>query len=589
MAAVIVGFLYWTRAVVIPLALAIFFTFVLSPAVAWLRRRGLPRIPAVVATMVVAVACLLAVVSLIGWQAGSLVQELPDHRERISGKLGSIRAWIDGPVQGRFSLLLSDIERSMTGAARGGDTFAVPVAVVSQSTGWLDRIEAVLGPSADALARTALTIVLVAFLLLGKEDMRNRMLRLIGPRRVTVTTKAVDDAGTRISRYLRTQLAINFAFGVVLAVALLLLGVRYAILWGFMAALLRYIPYIGAWVGLIPPLVAGFAMSDSGWLPIAVLAVYAALEFAVVYIVEPRLFGQSLGLSEVAQIVSAAFWAFLWGPIGLILSGPITACLLVLGKNVPQLHFLEILLGDAEPLSRPMSLFQRLAARDKDEAWHIVTEFAAGQSRDSIVDQLVIPAMAIVHDAADRQELSDNDVDWIVAALAEITDDLPPEQALDDAPIEMEPLTLLAMPAGGPCDSFALDLFAQRLNPHDWEVHCLTNETLASELLAAIDDHRPNIVVIATVSGSSVTQIRYLCKRIRSGHREVRIVLGRWGHGPVSAEQRAEFLRVGVDEIASDVAGMTSLLNSSRSVLVDSSRISADDRTKARAVGTASA
>jgi predicted PurR-regulated permease PerM len=250
--------------------------------------------------------------------------------------------------------------------------------MVQRNTGWIERVRALVAPVSEVLVRIAFTVVLVGFMLYSKERMRNRVLRLLGPGRLTATTKAVDDAGLRISRYLRVQLLLNATFGLILMFALLALNVRFAILWGLAAGVLRYIPYVGAWIGLIPPLLASWAMSDNWWQPVAILGIYAALEFAVANIAEPYFFGHSLGISEVALIISAGFWAFMWGPIGMILSGPITACLLVVSKNVPQMQSLAILLGDDEGLSPPMAFFQRLAARDRDEAWRIASQYSTG-------------------------------------------------------------------------------------------------------------------------------------------------------------------------------------------------------------------
>lgn len=587
LAAVIIVGLYWAQAVGIPLALAILVTFVLSPAVTTLRRYGLPRVPAVILVLLSSLTIVLALVALISWQFGALVQELPDHQDRISGKLATVRGWVDG--NGRLAALLKEIESALQPKLHPAEVAPMPVEVVSPSHGWLAAAESLIGPAAESLARAVLTVVLVGFLLFSKEDMRNRMLRLIGPRRLTATTKAVDDAGLRISRYLRMQLFINAAFGLVLALALLALGVRYAILWGFSAAILRYIPYVGAWFGLIPPVLAALAMSDGAGQLIGILIVYTLLELVVSQILEPRLFGQSLGLSEVAQIVSAAFWAFLWGPIGLILSGPLTACLLVLGKSVPRLQWLDVLLGDEEALSPPMTLFQRLAARDRDEVWRLVTAFAESNSPPRAVDDLIVPALVLTQEAVDRRELSDDDAEWIVETLSDIVDETVPPVEPDAADADFDSAPLLLAPAGSPGDSLALELLERQLDSQHWEVRRLSDDVLASDVLAAVAEFRPSAIVLGTLAGGEMTQVRYLCKRLRAAHPEVRLLVGRWGREAITAELRNDINRIGVDEIVTSISAMAGLLKSQHSVFLATSAEPAKSSRRAAPFGTASA
>jgi predicted PurR-regulated permease PerM len=585
----IFGFMNWARAVAIPLALAIFLTFILSPAVTVLRRHGLGRVPAVLLVVLTSIAVVLLVAGLISWQVTALAQELPDHQGRIRGKLESVRMWIGGESTGRFATFLQDIEEAINPKQKIAPV-VVPVEVVSRPPGWLSSFEAVVGPVVEGLAATFFTVVLVAFLLYSKEDMRNRMLRLIGPRRLTAATKAVDDAGMRISRYLRTQLIINTVFGLILTGALLLLNVRYAVLWGFVAAVMRYVPYVGAWVGLVPPVVASLAMTDNWWQPLTVLGVYAALELVTANVAEPRLLGHSLGLSEVAQLVSAGFWAFMWGPIGLILSGPITACLLVLGKNVKQLRCLDVLLGVDEPLTPPMAFFQRLTARDRDEAWRIASDYLKANSPEAIPDGLIFPAMALAQNAVENNELSREDGEWIVSTVCDIADDLKqPEPSENDAarPPSAEPVRLLGVPAGSVGDRLALQLLSERLRAQRWEIKLLNNGVLASEVLATLRDQRPAVVVVATLASESLTQTRYLCKRLRAADPDVKIFVGHWGNGPLSPSLRSQLVEVGVDDVVAELTELQKLLASWSTPF--SVNAATDELPKREKVGTASA
>jgi predicted PurR-regulated permease PerM len=557
----VIALLYWAQAVIIPLALAVLLTFVLGPAVTALQRWGIGRAPAVILVVAGAVGIVVSVAGLISWQTAALVQELPNHRDRIRAKLETVQQWAGGDSDGRLSAFVKDIEKALDREDK--PTVAVPVEMVERPTGWMNRLQASIGPVANGSVKVAYTIVLIAFLLYGREKMRNRVLRLLGPTRLAATTKAIDDAGVRISRYLRVQLLLNAAFGVALTIALLALDVRFAILWGFAAAILRYIPYIGAWIGLIPPLLASLAMTDNWWQPLCVLGVYAALEFVVANIAEPYFFGQSLGLSEVALIVSAGFWAFMWGPIGMIMSGPITAVLLVVAKHVPQLHSLGVLLGDEDALSPPMAFFQRLAARDRDEAWRIAGQYQSDRAPGALADGLFLPAMALAQGAVDRRELSDEDGQWIEGAMREIADDLSePPPAEEPKLAEVEPARLLSVPAGGLGDALALELLERRLPAQRWEMQHLHDGALASEMLAAVREFKPAVVVLGTLASGDLAHARYLCKRLVATDPDIKLFVGRWGHGPIPSALKSELPAVGVDEVAADLAGMHKLLES---------------------------
>jgi hypothetical protein len=421
--------------------------------------------------------------------------------------------------------------------------------------------------------------------------MRNRILRLLGARRLTATTKAIDDAGNRISRYLRVQLMINAGFGVVWTLALYLLNVRYPLLWGFVACVMRYVPYIGAWIALVPPMVASLAMSDHLWQPATALTVFATLELVTANAVEPRLLGHTLGLSEVAQLVSAAFWAFMWGPIGLVLSGPITACLLVISKNVARLHPLEILLGVDEPLAPSAAFFQRLAARDRDEAWRITSEFAAANPTEPVADTLFIPALALAQNANENHELSDDDCRWIETTVREIGDDLQIAQKpaeLDEPTTAPERVRILGVAAGAVGDLAALQLLADQLPTTRWELVLLGESALASEAIAAVRKHKPAIVLIVTLASDSLSQTRYICKRVRGVAPDAKLVVGRWGNGPIPADLRNDFTGVGVDDMTDDADATKKLLESWWTPLAASS---AEDEHAANLepIGTASA
>ena len=338
---VVVSCLYWAQTVFIPVALAVFLTFLLAPLVTALQRRGLRRLPSVILVVMLAAAVLGGVVWLVTAEVTSLAGEVPKYTENIKVKVKWLRHLGQGSVTSRLEKMIQDITGAWNLPAgsreeKHGDKPPLtaskkPTAVVlePESPTWLARIPAVLSSLLETLAGLALALVLVVFMLLKREDLRNRLIRLVSHGQITVMTKALDDAGQRISRFLLMQLIVNATVGLAVGVGLLAIGVRYAFLWGFLAAVFRYIPYIGVWIAALPPIVLSLAMFE-GWVqPLLVIGQFLTIELLASNVAEPRLYGRSIGVSEVALLVAAAFWAFLWGPIGLVLSSPLTVCMVV--------------------------------------------------------------------------------------------------------------------------------------------------------------------------------------------------------------------------------------------------------------------
>ncbi|HZY89370.1 MAG TPA: AI-2E family transporter, partial [Gemmataceae bacterium] len=442
---VVISCLYWAQKVFIPVALAVFLTFLLAPLVGYLQRHRLGRAPSVILVALLAALALGGVGWLVTAEVRGLVAELPQYSENIQAKVRSVREMSEGAGSGRFQKMIQDITgawKSQPAPPEGGEEEGPaapavvaphkPPAVVVQpdSPAWLGRLpDLLLGPVTELLGGLALTLVLVVFMLLKREDLRNRIIRLVGHGRITMTTKAVDDAGQRISRFLRMQFIINCGFGLTMAAGLLAIQVPHALLWGFLAALLRYVPYLGSTVTALVLITVSMAVFP-GWVqPILVVALIVVLELTAANVMEPWLFSRSVGVSEVALLVAAAFWAFLWGPVGLVLSSPLTVCLVVLGKYVPQLEFLDVLLGDEPPLEADVTYYQRLLARDQDEAAQLVLTQAKTSSPEQVCDVLLVPALNYVKRDRERDELTEADEQFVLRATREIVEDLGERQA----------------------------------------------------------------------------------------------------------------------------------------------------------------
>ncbi len=575
--------LSWGRALFIPLALAIFLTFILSPLANWLGR-WVKHGPAVAIVVALTIFLLASVSWIVVQQGMSLLDELPRHTEEIKAKIQSIREMMNRSGGGRVAEMVEELSShfklqpppgpanpDLPGGPEGEKIRAV--IVQSDHAPWLTWLASVMGQVMEFFTLFALAVVLFVFMLAKRADLRNRFLRLAGLDRLTVTTRAVDDAAHRISRFLVMQAVINISFGLVMTIGLFVLGVPHATLWGFLFVVLRYVPYLGAPLAALFPLTASLAFSP-GWLqPILVVVLYLVLELIYANFLEPLLFGHSMGVSVVALLFSAAFWGFLWGPIGLVLSGPLTVCLLVLGKYVPELQLLEVLLGEEPPLEPPVSYYQRLMARDQDEAAQIVQKELAEKPAESVLDDLLVPALAQARQDRQRDELSEEDERFILEATREITEEVseylkpdPPETAAPAEPAKR--LRLLACPARDACDQVALEMFRPLLNPGKWEVQVADATLLATELLALVERWQPAVVLIGSLPPGNLAHTRYLCKRLRTQFPNLHILVGRWAQGDGLDAARTALKAAGADHVEGDLRGCRDLLQTWFSVLV---------------------
>ena len=541
--ALIVAALSIARAIFIPIAMSIFLAFVLAPLVTRLHRLGLGRSLSVFATMIIVATGVGIAVLVIGSQLFALANTLPNHRDAITAKIKQARNEVVGDGSSRIGILINDVYAQIFPPEDEADL------TVSQVGGSpTDSLGDYLSPVAEAVGQAALTLVLSVFILLKKEDLRNRMIRLLGDGKVTTTTRAVDDASTRISKYLLMQLFINSAFGGIITVGLFLLGVEYAVLWGFIASVMRYVPYLGTPLGLIPPVVFSFATADPNWgggwaEPAAVLVLFVGLELLGNNVFEPWLFGKSMGVSEVAQLVTAALLAFLWGPIGLVLASPITVCLLVLGRHVRRFNSLEVILGDQPALAPPVAFYQRLAARDQDEAADIALGVARAEGIETSLDTVVVPALCIAHRDYSEGDLDRDDLQFVARSTREIVTEVsdlldrepattPAGRLADGPPDVRERVRVLVLPTRDEIDHVAADAFAVTLDPHRWEVRVAGDETLASEAMAHVDEFGPDVIILATLPPGGASHSRYLLGRLRVACPDIKVIVGRWGVDP---------------------------------------------------------
>ncbi|HVF33804.1 MAG TPA: AI-2E family transporter [Candidatus Saccharimonadia bacterium] len=429
--AIVLGFLYWARVVLIPVALAILLTFLLAPAVSWLQRRGLGRAIAVVLVTFIALGAAVAVTWSVTRQIKSLVDTYPRYEPNINAKIATLRArgreGLVDKVQVVAERIASQLDQApvVEQPLPKGSERPQPVKIVEEEGPFgLSDIWSVAGPMLEPLANAGLVLVLMIFMLINREDLRDRVIALVGQVQLAETTRAFDDAGERISRYLLMQLLVNAGFGVAVMLGLLLIGVPYAPLWGFFAALLRYIPYLGPWLAALLPIALSLLISRDWSTALMVVALFGVLELITNMAVEPVMYGRGIGVSQAALLVSVAFWTWFWGPVGLVLASPLTVCLVVLGKHVPHLRFFETMLGDRPALEPPIRYYQRLLARDQDEAAELAEDQATRLSLAEVYDGILMPALAMARADLRAGKLDEAGQDFVVRATRQIAEEL---------------------------------------------------------------------------------------------------------------------------------------------------------------------
>ena len=549
--ALVVAALYWLQGVLIPLALAVLLTFLLSPVVGTLQRRGLGRVPAVLVTVLLA----LSVLGGIGWtltrQLVTLADELPQYSLNIQHRISDLRGASKGGSVEKVQKTVEDVVGEIQKTAKPDVTGPKPVAVVLEPPSILAHLPTLL----QALASAVVVMVLTVFMLLERRELRDRVILLIGYRRVTVTTRALDEAGERISRYLLMQAILNGSFGVAVGLGLFLIGVPYAVIWGSLAAAFRFIPYVGTYSAALLPFALSLAIFP-GWLqPALVVGLFLVMQLVMNMVIEPWLYGQSAGVSRVALLVAVTFWTWLWGPAGLLLATPLTVCLLVLGKHLPALGFIVVLMGDRPVIEAKARYYQRLLARDQDEAADIVEAYVSADGRESVYDAVLLPALYYAKQDRDRGLLTEGDAQFVGQATREILDVLAqdaPALSVSDPGADSR-VWIVGCPARDEADALALEMVRHLLDPARYRIEMIGASMLTAEVVAWVDLHCPALLCIGAVAPGGLSQARHLCKRLRSQCPELKIVVGRWGLHDEKDADRQHLLAAGADYVETTV------------------------------------
>lgn len=569
---IIVGVLYAGRDVFIPIALAILLSFVLAPLVRLLQGWRVPRGLSVVAVVFVAFVAIFAVGGLIAVQVTQLARDLPRYQLTIQDKIRSLRATsgISDPLD-RAGEVLKELNKEINrpaepapyvlrpSAAAQPDDKPVPVEIRQPPRGPLESLSTLISPLLHPLATTGIVVVFVIFILLQREDLRNRVIKLAGSHDLQKTTAALDDAGRRLSRLFLTQLALNTIFGVVIAAGLWLIGVPSAVLWGILSGVLRFVPYLGAFIAAVFPLTLALAVDPSWTMLLLTGALFLIAEPLVGHVIEPLVYGHSSGLSPVAVVVSTTFWTLLWGPVGLVLATPITICLVVMGRHVERLEFLHVLLGDEPPLSPPEMFYQRMLAGDPVEEAERAEKMLKEQPLASYFDAVALKGLKLAQYDLARGALDDERVDRIKTTVFELVDDLADHDALvaerrqeatrDEAGTEASPDNAGQAAANegsgrdlGPGATRKVLCVAARSGLDEAAagmlVHLLAQCGLGARLAGAaahsaanifrLDTRNIAVVCVSCLDDASPAHSRYVVRRLRRKMPAAVVILGCW-------------------------------------------------------------
>jgi predicted PurR-regulated permease PerM len=577
--ALVVAALYFGRPILVPIALAVLFTFMLSPLAGRLERH-ISRGAAVCGLAIIMFLCCAATAWMIGRQSLDLMARLPDYRANIEKKIQAAELPQDNPIE-RFSQMVADVKSEIPGItpsqkaaaekqkARSAPTpQPVPApARPSPSAGPLDQLEWLLTPFLRTVGFMGVVMILVIFMLLKREDLQGRFIKIVGHGRISTTTRAMEEAAARVSRYLLAQLLVNVTFGTAMALGLFVIGVPNAFLWGATAAVLRFIPYIGTPIAAVGPIVLAMAVSP-GWQMVGLtVSLFLVLELITANLLEPLLFRSSTGISSLALIITAIFWAWLWGPVGLLLSTPLTVCVAVIGKHVRRLSFLSILLGTEEPLTPSEECYHRLLVGGIDEVTVVVDARLRETSLPEVYDSVLLPALSMAEVDFGREELDEEQRSRVLQGVREIIDDLssrtPPsaKEAGEDA----APRKASLLPSNGDCRVVCIPLRSERDHIAGSSLlHLLHEEGIIghaaelgmpmAELEAYVAEKAPDAVCISALPPSNIIHARRICAALRERFPKMKIIVGIWG-ATGKLDEPIKLLRAnGADEVVVSLA-----------------------------------
>ena len=540
----VIAVLYIARPILIPLALALLFSFALTPVVTAFQKIHLGRAPAVLLVVALSFSALAGAGWLVTGQMVELASRLPKYKDNIHRKLEALQGSKTG-ILSTLSSSLQQIGDDLSFSEKPAKSLTatqtpVPVEVMEHPRNMLQYGREVVGPLLKPLETIAIVVIFTIFMMLERESLRNRLLRLVGQGQLSQATNALTDAAERVSRFLVLQALVNSGFGLLFAAGLWLIGVPNALLFGVMAGLLRFIPYVGTLCAAALPLALSLAVFDSWRPPLMVFVLFLLLELTVANFLEPWLYGSHTGISSLAILVAAVFWASLWGPVGLILSTPLTVCLVVIGRHVPHLQFLDIILGDEPVLLPAERYYQRLLALDVDESRKIVQEALANTPLVQVYDEIVVTALTMAEHDRYRSALPDTSLEFICQSTSEIVEEVGMSRK-DSSPNKTSGRRILCFGAYDSADEITAAMLSQSAEDAGFVAMPFALNPSPVKILEEFSGGESDVVCICALPPLAVMHARSMAGEIRGRFPKVKILICLWVSN-ASQLERAEKL-----------------------------------------------
>jgi predicted PurR-regulated permease PerM len=595
--------LYFARAVLIPLALALTLNFLLTPMVMWLQRLRMQRVLAVAVTMLVFTAAVAGMGWVVAGQVLQVASDLPKYRLNIHNKIDALHLPPESAL-GRAAASVKEIDADFSDSSAGRSTEArgpelqpqgvtslndvahlaqpaVPVQVITPPSTGLRYLSEVLKPLLQPLGTAGMVLIFTVFILIKQEDLRDRFLRLAGVAQLHAMTLALNDAAQRISRYLLMQFLVNACYGLCFGLGVFLIGIPNAVLWGVIAGLFRIVPYVGALAASAFPFVLALAIFHGWGPPLLVLLLFAVLDLFASNVIEPWLYGAHTGISSLALLVMTVFWTLLWGWAGLVLAIPLTVCAIVLGRYVPRMSFLQVLLGDETALSVEAQFYQRLLALDQDDARTIAHNFLKSNSLISLYDRVMIPALALAEQDRHKGALDETRESFLFLSASEIVSELavhhsdhrseevsPPARrlmarwrsrpsAIPAASLaEVTPSTtrVFCLAANDQADEITSSMLAQLLERAGHGVISFPVESQLEEILQHLAPEPQDVICISALPPFAFAQAASLCQRVRLHLPEIKVLAGIWASNLEAGKAMERFGGAAPDAIVGTLA-----------------------------------
>jgi predicted PurR-regulated permease PerM len=599
-AVICVAALYFARSVLVPIALAVLFAFLLAPLVNLLQRAHLGRTGPVIVVVLLIAGLLTGLGWLVFNQAISLTTQIPNYRTTISRKIESFRGVRENGI-GKAEATVNELGKELSSTIEtpspddqanqnqkskhpllpgGSIAHPVPVEVVQQNSP-ITTVRELLGPIVGPLATLGIVMVFTAFILLRSEDLRDRLFALAGLNRFHVTTQAFDEATERVGRYLFFQFLMNLGYGTLFGASLYFIGVPNAFLWGVLSGLLRFVPYLGTMMGAAMPILLSLAVFDGWAKPLMVFGAFVVIEGLTSYVVEPLVYAAQTGVSSLAILVAAIFWAALWGPIGLLLSTPLTVCIVVIGRYIPQWEFLSVLLGDQHVLGTEVQLYQRLRRMDAEGARRVIEEFLKEGSIEKLYEAVITPVLIFIEKDRADIALGDAGEQFVFHTLKGIIEELTLRPEVETQPQELDSevnvdslstvvtarnkdvagCAVACIPSRDEGDEILGMMLAHLATRAGYNAQVVVPGSLEDMMEEAAEQHC-EVVYVSALPPYSVYNIRRLYKKLRVRFPKSRIGIGLWGFAGNLEAMRARLGLVETDMIVGSLSEATSQVSS---------------------------